>query len=233
MSQAATWRWCAAAGVAAFLCSVALGLIPDLIACGPTGGLGPILAFEFARSPADVAALFGGEPCRSTFVGAQKIGLLIDGLGFVPAYVAFLSCAGLALGSRILPIVFVLAGLADEIEGGLLYAILSDLPGTQTTIDALWWAVHLKFALLAGGALGISVLLLARWRWLPGVVSLIVGLGAMTAFAGLLDGPSPVMMIGFTISWATILLAAFVGVARPSLFSARAAPPQAPGSPSA
>ncbi|URW74612.1 hypothetical protein M9980_08480 [Sphingomonas donggukensis] len=256
MTPANAWRWCAAAGVAAFLCSWGFGQIPGLVACGPTGGLGPIIAFEFVRSPAHVAMLFGAEPCRSALVAAQKTGLLLDALGFIPAYAAFLVFAALACspakagvqsraahssapafaGERIRWLVIgaiLLAALCDQIEGALLYRILADLPGPPTLIDALWWPVHIKFALLAAGTAGIAILLLSHMR-LPGfVAALFVTIGVCTAVAGWLNGPSPVMMLGFTISWVTILLSALLASWRPSLFSARAAPPPVPAPPSA
>ena len=238
MTAATSWRWCAVAGVVAFLCSWGFGQIPGLVACGHSGGLGPIIAFEFVRSPADVAALFGSEPCQSTLVAAQRTGLLLDGLGFTPAYVAFLSFAARAVGgphplAKAVVIVIIVAGLADEIEGILLYRILGDIPGTQALIDALWWPVHVKFALLAVGGFGIAILLLAH-RYISGIVAaLAITIGSCTAIAGLMNGPSPVMMIGFTMSWVTILLCAFLGSWRASLFSVRGDLPPGPGSPSA
>lgn len=256
MTSGHAWRWCAAAGVAAFLCSWGFGRIPGLAACGPTGGLGPIIAFEFVASPADVVALFGAEPCRSALVAAQRTGLLLDALGFIPAYAAFLVFAAIACspakagvqfpparswtpasaGEQIRSIVIgaiLLAAVCDQIEGVLLYRILATLPGSPALIDALWWPVHVKFALLAAATSAIAILLLSHMR-LPGfVAALFVTIGACTAVAGLLNGPSPVMMLGFTIAWVTILVSALSACWRPSLFWAHASPPPAPASPSA
>ena len=238
MTTGHAWRRCAAAGVATFLCAWGFGRIPGLIACGPTHGVGPVLTFEFVQSPAGVAALFGVEPCRSVFAAAQKYGLLLDALGFIPAYTAFLILAAIA-GTGKHPIrkhiiaAIAIAGLCDQVEGALLYRILSDLPGDQALIDALWWPVHVKFALLAAGTLGIAVLLLANRR-IGGIVAAgPIGLGALTAMAGLIDSPSPVMTTGFAIAWITLLLCALAGSGRASLFSARAGPPPAPAPPTA
>jgi hypothetical protein len=254
--RARAWRWCAAAGVAAFLCSWGFGRIPGLVACGPSGGLGPIIAFEFVSTPGDVAALFGSEPCRSTLVSAQKIGLLLDGLGFIPFYTAFLVLA--AFGSSpakagvqpraarkwapafageqpvraLIILTLIVAGLCDEVEGGILYAILGDLPGTQPLIDALWWPVHVKFALLSLGTFGIGALLARTLRPIGVVAGSVVAGGAAKALHGLAVD-LPAMMGGFTIAWMTILLCALAGAVRPSLFSARVAPPRAQASPSA
>jgi hypothetical protein len=40
-----------------------------------------------------------------------------------------------------------------------MYAILRDLPGTPALLGALWWPVHVKFALLALGTIGIAEIL--------------------------------------------------------------------------
>ncbi len=238
MTAGHAWRWCAAAGVAAFLCSWGFGQIPGMVACGPTNWLGPILAFEFVRSTADVAALFGDEPCRSALMAAQKHGLLLDALGFIPAYTAFLTLAVIATarGHPIRNLVIAtlaIAGLCDQVEGVLLSRILSNLPGDSSLIDALWWPVHVKFALLAAGTAGIAILLLARLRLPDAIAALGITIGACTAAAGLVDGPSPVMMRGFTIAWVTILLCALVGSWRASASSGSATPLPAQAPPSA
>ncbi len=241
MQPRTVWRWCAIAGGLAFLCSWGFGKIPGLVACGLTGGLGPIIAFEFVRSTADVMALFGQEPCRSTFAAAQTAGLLLDGFGFIPAYTTFLILATMAstgITYRWPPFAMVaaamlaFAGLLDEIEGALLYMILHDLPGSQGVIDALRWEVHAKFALLALGTLGIAATLISTRRAVAILAGVIVGVGALKAGHGLAVAPAG-MMAGFAIAWVTILLCALSGSWQPSLFSGRAGPPPALVSPSA
>ena len=243
MTPRATWAGCAATGVVAFLCSWAFGWI-GLVACGPTGGLGPIIAFELARAPADVAALFGSEPCRSALVAAQKTGLVLDGLGFIPFYTAFLIFGAAATGLRGWQKIAVfaaiaLAGLGDEIEGYILRQILNGLPGTDGQIDTLFWVVRGKFALLGLGTLAIGGALLATRR-LPAIASgVAIGAGALIALNGLANAPDPRMMSGFAIAWVMLLLTAIIAVWRPLLFSrvlfspAHVAPPPRRASPSA
>jgi hypothetical protein len=237
MTSRTAWRWCAAAGIVAFICSWAFGRIPGLVACGPTGGLGPILAFEFVRTPADVAALFGSQPCTATLVAAQKTGLLLDGLGFIPSYTAFLILGAIGAGARgwirtAVIAALIVAGVSDQIEGGLLYAILRDLPGTPALIGPLWWAVHVKFALLALGTMGISEGI-ARGRLVRRLFAALIGPGSFFALLGLISAQAGWMMIGFTIAWVALLLAAVTASFAPSLFVARAAPPPDPATPSA
>jgi len=231
------WRWCAAIGIIAFTISWLFGRIPGLIACGPTGGLAPIAAFEFARTTADIAAMFGSEPCTSTFVAAQKTGLLIDGLGFIPSYTSFLILAAIAAGARgrvktALITIFLVAAISDEIEGFLLNAILDHLPGTPALLGALWWAVHVKFALLAVGSLAIGALV-ARGRLFRRLFAAVIVPGSMLAIFGLIAAPGAWMMTGFTIAWVALLLAALTASFVPSLFAAPAAPPPERAAPSA
>lgn len=241
MSRAAAWRWSLAAGLVAFACSWGFSRIPGLVACGPTGGLGPIIALEFARTPADVARLFGAEPCRATLVAAQRTGLWLDALGFIPAYTGFLSLAAFAAGGRrAWPVVaaFALAGLADEVEGGLLFALLGSLPGTQGPLDALGWAVGAKFLLLGIGTFAVAMLLLfERPRWTDwSVVRIVGGLGiayfALAALRGFFAGPSPAMMTAFAGAWFTLLLIALFGAVWPWRQRPAHRPP-APARPSA
>jgi len=226
----AAWRWCAAIGIVAFTISSLFNRIPGLAACGPTGGLAPIMAFEFARTTGDIAAMFGAEPCTSTLVGAQKTGLLLDGLGFIPSYTAFLILGAIAAGARGrvkmgLITIFAVAAISDEIEGFLLNAILDHLPGTPTLLYALGWEVYVKFGLLALGTLGIGELV-ARGRWFRRLFAAAIVPGSMLAMLGLLTAPGGSMMTGFTIAWVGLLLGALMASFWPSLFSPARAGPQ-------
>jgi hypothetical protein len=205
------------AGLVAFACSFAFGKIPGLVACGTydgSGQLGPILAFELARSPGDVAALFGGGACRATFVAAQNTGLWLDALGFIPSYTAFLALAAIAASRGRLRLVIVtmlvIAGLSDEIEGVFMWRIMDTLPGTPGQLDALWWAVHIKFALLALGTTAIGLALLAKFKLWPMLFGLIVAVGGAAAIYGFWTLPNVMMMAGFTYAWFAILVTAIV-----------------------
>lgn len=242
MSGAAAWRWCLAAGLAALACAWGFGRIPGLVACGPGAGANPILAFEFARTPADVARLFGAEPCRSTLAAAQRTGLWLDALGFIPAYTAFLCLAAWAAGRQLAwPVIAALlvAALSDEIEGALLFAVLHGLPGDEATLDALAWAVGLKFLLLGLATLAIAALLLGQWRgfrWSEWTVARIVGgLGvgylAVAALRGYFADAPGAMTTGFAGAWFVLLLVATFGAAWP--WRAPYAPPRAPAPPNA
>jgi len=237
MTPRTAWRGCAAAGVVAFICSSSFGRIPGMTACGPDHGLGPAVALEFARTPAEVVALFGSEPCTSMLATAQKTGLVLDALGFIPFYTAFLILAAIALPrrGRFKPFViaaFIVAAVADQIEGGLLYAILRDLPGTPLLLGLLWWPVHVKFALLALGTMGTGAMM-AQGNPVRHLFAAPVWGGGILALLGLLALPVAWTMQGFLIAWVTLLIVAMLASFRPSLFAARAAPPPPPAIPSA
>lgn len=236
----AAWRWCLAAGCAVIACAWGFGNIPGLTACGPTGGLGPVIAFELARSPTEAAAIFGVEPCRAALIPAQRLGLLLDALGFIPAYTAFLCLAAWAARrdfARPVVAALAIAGLLDEIEGGLLFLILRDFPGGQPSFEMLFWVVRAKFLLLGLGTLAIALLVLIRWplfRWtewsvLRVVGGLGVGYGAIMALRGFFAGPAPSMTTAFAGAWFILLLVAIVGAVWPW----RLAPASPPARPSA
>ena len=243
MSAAAAWRWCLAAGVAVIACAWGFGRIPGLVACGPTGGFDPIIAFELARSPAEASTMFGAEPCRSALIPAQRLGLLLDALAFIPAYTAFLCLAAWAARREVArPVIaaLLIAGLLDEIEGGLLFLILRDFPGGQSVFDVLLWVLRAKFLLLGLGTFAIAVLLLIRWpllrftEWsvLRFVGGLAIGFGAIAALRDFFDGPVPAMTVGFALAWFILLLVALIGAVWP-LRRAPSSPPPPPAPPSA
>jgi len=219
------------AGLVAFACSFAFGKIPGLVACGTfagSGQLGPILAFELARTPADIAALFGSGTCRATLVGAQVNGLWLDALGFIPSYTTFLVLAAIAASrgrvQRMIVAILLVAGLSDEIEGVFMWRIMGDLPGTPAQVDGLWWAVHVKFALLAIGTTLIGLELIRTLRLWPMLFGLVITVGGAAAIYGFWSLPNAMMMAGFTYAWFAILVTAIVASFAAGVFGRRMGP---------
>ena len=220
MTPRTAWRLSALAGLVAFVCSWGFGRIPGLVACGPApGGLSPIIAFELARTPADIATLFGVDPCRSTLVGAQWTGLWLDGLGFIPSYTAFLVLAAIAASRGRMRVAIVamllVAGLSDEVEGLVMGGIMRTLPGTQAQLDQLYWAVHIKFGLLALGTTLIGLAIVRLGGLIPLLAGALVWIGGMAAIYGFGELPGPVMMQAFTIAWFALLAIAIVAAVDP------------------
>ncbi len=221
MSQATAWRLCALAGFATLLASTAFGWIPGLTACGPAGGAGPIIAFELARTPKALAALFGSEPCTAHLLAAQRSALWLDSFGFIPAYTAFLALAGWALrGGRlalVTVVVFLVAGLCDEIEGVTMFAIMDPLPGAPWLFTPLFWAVRTKFALLGVGEL-LLALTLVRGTWPGRIAAIPLALGGLASLWFLFTAPhAPMMMKAHSYAWAALLVVAIVAAIRPVL----------------
>lgn len=228
MRPRTAWRLSVLAGLVAFTCSFAFGKIPGLVACGTydgSGQLGPVLAFELARTPGDVASLFGAEPCRATFAAAQNAGLWLDALGFIPSYTAFLALAAIAASrgrvQRAIVAMLLIAGLSDEIEGAFMWRILGALPGTSAQLHGLWWAVHVKFGLLAIGTTMIGLALLGKFRLWSMLFGLIVAIGGAAAVYGFWVLPNQIMMAGFTYSWFALLATAIVASFASGLFGLR------------
>lgn len=169
--------------------------------------------------------MFGTGACRETLIAAQIKGLWLDGLAFIPSYTAFLVLAAMAMRqtaprlARAAIVIVLIAGLLDEIEGGLLYAILHHLPGSPTLVALLYGEVRAKFALLALGALLIGWLMVRDRR--PGLVIALPVIGG-SLFSGALIATNmhaPALMQGYRWSWTALLVAALIGSFWPRAFS--------------
>jgi hypothetical protein len=222
LTNATAWRLCALAGFATLLASTAFGWVPGLKACGPSGGAGAIIAFELARAPATLAALFGSQPCTSTLLAAQRSALWLDALGFIPAYTAFLALGGWALRradrlALITVAVFLVAGLCDEIEGVTMFALMSPLPGADWLFTPLFWAVRTKFALLGMGEILLAAALV-RGSWLGKIAAVpLFGGGLVSLWFLFTAAHDPLMMKAHSYAWAALLVVAIVAAIRPSL----------------
>lgn len=205
------WRWASLAGIAFLAIALSFGRISGIQACHVAPE--PILAFEFVRAPADVAALFPAA-CRDALVAAQRSGLWLDILGFVPVYSALLILTLLALGRensgerrlvRAGIALTALAALADQWENAHLLMLLAALPGDQPTIDALIPAVRTKFFLLGVVELLIGGLHLFRpgWRKLAGAA---ITLGGLISLAALF-GTRGWLTLGGTIAFVVLIAA--------------------------
>ena len=205
------WRWAVLAGLLAMATSIGFGQIPGIQACSLHGDA--ILNFEFVKTPSEVAALFPGT-CRIEHVAAQRHGLWLDSLGFIPSYTAFLilSLVGLrtegsGVAKRIAGtgiVLTLIAALCDQFEGIQLFRILGELPGTQATINLLMPAVRAKFGLLA------LVIILVGWLHLqmPGwrkPAGAIIAIGGLWSLAGLFVSLDWLLQ-GSAVAWLVLLL---------------------------
>ncbi|MDZ3830801.1 MAG: hypothetical protein U0S50_03155 [Sphingopyxis sp.] len=210
----ALWRWTAIFAVLTAIIMAGFGQIDGMKACG---GGDPIFAFEMVRSPADVAALFP-EPCRASHAAAQRTGLWVDIALFIWVYSAFLIFGLLALrreagqgANRIVRLAMLCAAIAaaaDQFENLQLLRLLDTLPGDQSTIDALFAAPRVKFALL-GVVTMVAGLLHFRqpgWRKIVGAAALAGGLLAAIGVVAAHHWVLPGLFLG----WSPLLVAALI-----------------------
>lgn len=223
MTRWSAWRWCALAGLATLIISVMFGRVPGLVPCGDVGPTGAVIALELVRTAADVNTLFGGEPCRSTLIAAQRQALWLDMLAFIPAYCAFLLGAVAALRRASLGLalvafnLFMIAGAFDFIEGLILFKLLGNLPGDERTFTGLFWTVRPKFACLALGEI-LLALMLWRGALAAKIAAGVIGAGGVVALIYLLRAPhDPAMMKGHAVAWGALLVVAVIGALRPGV----------------
>ena len=208
MSEQRLWKACAIMALASAAIMLSFGPMPGMSECG---GSDSIIRFEFANSAADVTSRVRNAACAQ----GQYYALWWDTILFIPAYLTFLVLALLALrGERrrlaACGIVMAIAGaLADQVEGTRLFAILANMPGEPAHFEVLFWAVRIKFGLLAGATFVIALLLGAR-RWVHWPAAALIIVGSVTSIAGLITPDLPWISLGGMLSWLPIIITAQV-----------------------
>jgi hypothetical protein len=211
------WRWSAVAGIVSFLIMLSFAAVPGIAACGPGGPAGPWVDFQNVHSLADVEKLIRAD-CAATLQPALKMSMLLDAVGFIPAYLAFLMTAALAVMRDATPskqrllkaaIWIAIAGaFFDQIEGGVLLSILNQLPGTETKITILELANLGKSLALPAASAMIGAALVERpsWKMVAGAVIAISGIASFLfrlSSVTLASGP-------LAICWLVLLLVSLV-----------------------
>ena len=175
------WRACLLWGIATLLVSQSFKLfMPEAMAHPIPGATiaNPVLAFEFARTPADLDAVFGalGEPLRPVRIAGMMRGNVLDYL-FMVVYgsfvLAFFGASAKATDNAVwwrAGWLGPLAALSDAIENALLLSINADMASPGAELAALPWFVWIKFVALAV-ACGLAASALLRQRgWLPALM---------------------------------------------------------------
>ncbi len=198
-------------------------LQPGMGVCGnldPT--YQPIIAFELARSVADLHAIFGAAPgsCREALTAKFAFLNSGDNFLFIPLYGVFLVFFFLGLGksklARIGVALVLIACGADYIENACLFRIAANPDVHSPALSWLPWATGVKWMGLAlAGAIG-GFILSGRggWRWIVGGLCFA---GAVLVTLAMID---PHMFgrfasNGVTISWIVFLIADAAAVLRP------------------
>ncbi|HKS55288.1 MAG TPA: hypothetical protein VJS12_08385 [Steroidobacteraceae bacterium] len=187
----------------------------------------PIIAFELARSEADLQAIFGTqEPCRATVIERMDAINLVDVLVYIPVYGVFMAFfflgmrhrhwAWATLGFRI----SVIAALGDFAENACLMNLTPSLDPSSAWFALLPWATGVKWLGL-GAAAGVAAVLYLRssgfsgWFWLAALVCA----AAFLTTVGAIVAPSSfgaIVGLAVGLSWLMYLITAGIGALRGS-----------------
>ena len=223
---------------AAFRISLAAGLLVLAVTLmsalseppRPCGNLpqnyAPIIAFELARSAADLEAIFGTtEPCRAAMIERMDAVNVVDVLVYIPVYGAFMAFFFLGmrerqparglLGFRI----SIVAVIGDYAENLCLMSLTPELDPTSVWFALLPWATAVKWLALGAAAL-VAADIYARSpgsRPLNLVVGNVCGIVCLCTVAAMAmpDRFGPLVGLAVGVSWLVYLFTAAVGAWRP------------------
>jgi len=220
-----SWLWCFILGLAVLVYGQFLTSIFPTDSANYQPGYGaPILALEFARTPADLEALLGGasDPQREHRIAAMDKGQKLDFL-FAVLYSSFLAWffiaakrAGASFNSRLLVGLCILAGSADIVENIILLDITADIVKPRW-LAYLAYPVNLKFICLAVTGVMAGVLLFREvqlnhnkraWK----VLAVAIMLSPLFILAGLINPAEfgSALILALSVCWPGILLYAGV-----------------------
>jgi hypothetical protein len=172
----------ALAGVASLAIVLAFQNLPEVKAAAGCTKPGAVLLYEFARSQADLDAVFGpaGSDCRPKVIAAMDAVNTIDVWFFIPAYTLFVSAAALFLsGGALRPLAWVAIALAivaagaDYVETLNLLAYTPDLAPPPERLVESSSSAWVKFFCLGLNALALAGLCFTatpRRRWILGAL---------------------------------------------------------------
>jgi hypothetical protein len=223
---------------AAFRISFAAGLLvlavtlfsTTQVPVQPCGNLpqnyAPIIAFELARSPADLDAIFGTqEPCRTTVVERMDAINLVDVLVYIPVYGVFMAFFFLGMRGRNASLgtlgfrIAVLAALGDYAENACLMNLTPQLDPASIWFTLLPWATGIKWlGLGVAGAIAAAIYVKSAgvrvWNYLAALLCAAAFLSTAAAIAA----PAmfgPLVSLGVGLSWLVYLITAGAASFRP------------------
>ena len=176
-----SWRSCLLWGLATLAVSQSFALfMPATMAHSIPGAAvdNPVLAFEFARTPAHLDAVFGalGDPIREARISGMMRGNVLDYL-FMMVYgsfvLAFFGASAKATGDRrwwFAGWLGPLAAVCDAIENALLLSINADMAAPTPELQFLPVPVWLKFGALALACGLAGWALVRQGAWLPALL---------------------------------------------------------------
>ena len=222
------WTLCALFGLATIGFAVWFTRTVPLSGCSgpPSPGVTALLAYQLARAPAEIEAVFGpeGDPCRAGMVAALDRANTVDLFGFIPTYGLFLAAFLLASmrdgGGRAarVGLILLVAGLGlDALETAMQLRITRQLPGSDASLMALAIGSRGKFSVLAFVSLCAGLAMIARGGLLGRAAGIGCIVGAGLTVVGLADGRAAAMLPrGTALAWTLMFVYAVVEAIRPS-----------------
>jgi hypothetical protein len=186
----------------------------------------PIIAFELARSPADLDAIFGTqEPCRTTVVERMDAINLVDVLVYIPVYGVFMAFFFLGMRGRHASLgtlgfrIAVAAALGDFAENACLMNLTPQLDPASIWFTLLPWATGIKWlGLGVAGAIAAAIFVKSSgarlWNYLAALLCAAAFLSTVAAIAA----PAmfgPLVSLGVGLSWLVYLVTAGAASFRP------------------
>jgi hypothetical protein len=231
ISPRVAWRLCCGAGLLIVLLQIISAQQPPPVPCGGLQpNYAPIIAFELARTDADLHALFGepGDPCRATLIERMDAINWIDVLVFIPIYGAFLAFFFLGMRERherfagIGVKLVLVAVVTDYLENLCLMQLTPQLDASSVWLTLLPWATGAKWLALgaAAGVAGLIYLSIKPRTWLilcvP--VALICFVVFVVAIISIINPAAygPMLSPAIGGSWLIFLVTAAIGAAKKS-----------------
>jgi hypothetical protein len=216
MTSTTAFRISVLCGLAVLALSLYGAFQPAAPACGGLApGYAPIIAFELARSVADLHAIFGAAPgaCRTAIAARMDAINWIDSFPFIPLYGAFLVFFLLGLreqGGRLSTIavaVVIVACIADYAENACLFHLSGAPDSNSIWLAALKWATGVKWVGL-GVAAALAGAVFARGGGL-GYLAALLCLASFASTALAMADPAkygPFVSNGVAVGWLVFLI---------------------------
>ena len=186
----------------------------------------PIIAFELARSSADLEAIFGSqEPCRSEVVERMDAINLVDVLVYIPVYGVFMAFFFLGMRGRHASLgtlgfrIAVIAALGDYAENACLMNLTPQPDPASIWFTLLPWATGIKWlGLGVAGAVAATIYVKSAgarvWNYLAALLCIAAFLSTVAAIvAPAMFGP--LVSLGVGLSWLVYLITAGAASFRP------------------
>ena len=211
-------------GVLALLAWFAAVIPRQTCGGGQPKGTSALLAYQLARTAADIEVVFGpeGDPCRTAMIAALDLANKVDLIAFIGMYSGFLACfflalrrAGFAGLAGVGLVAAAVACVSDVLETSTQLYITSYLPGPVTSLVFLAIGSTGKFLGIAVAAVCAGAAMVVRGGILGRVAGAACVAGGLMVTLGLNYSPArPALRAGIVIAWLVMSLYAAAAAMR-------------------